>query len=216
MDYKNLIQRIENRIKQQSVGEGSGHDWWHIDRVRKLALTLARTERADAGITELAALLHDVADWKFQNGDQTETEIVRTLLQEEGADEDIIERVSTIVTGVSFKGVGVATPMESIEGKVVQDADRLDAIGAIGIARTFAYGGHVGQSLHDPTQKPQEHASFEEYKNNKTTTINHFYEKLLLLKDRLQTDSARRLAEHRHQYMEQFLDEFYNEWEGKV
>lgn len=204
-------------MRSRFDGEGSGHDWWHIWRVWKLAKELGRKEGADLFIVELAALLHDVADWKFYQGDdKVGSRIARQLLSQYDVSEEDIAPVCHILSTMSFKGAGVETKMETLEGKVVQDADRLDAIGAIGIGRAFAYGGHKNQPIHEPSRKPVLHQTKEEYFHNKGTTINHFYEKLLLLKDRLNTQTAKAMASGRHQFMEQFLKRFFEEWEGSL
>ena len=197
-------------------GDSSGHDWWHVWRVWQTARNLAHEEGADLEVVELAALLHDVADWKFAGGDETAgPAAARVWLEAAGASEPLIAHVEQIVADLSFKGAGVATPMHSLEGQVVQDADRLDAIGAVGIARAFAYGGHKGRILYDPAVRPEQHDSFAAYKRNNGPTINHFYEKLLLLADRMNTTAAKRLASERHALMEDFLAHFYREWEGR-
>ncbi len=180
-------------------------------------LILERETRADSLVVELAALLHDIADHKFHNGDTTiGPRIAGEWLEKLYVPGQIIIHVQEIINDLSFKGAKVKTPMRTIEGMIVQDADRLDAIGAIGIARTFAYGGHAGQPVYDPGLPPTLHDSFEKYQQQKTSTINHFYEKLLLLKDRMNTETAKRIANARHQYMEDFLNQFYREWEGKA
>jgi uncharacterized protein len=182
-----------------------------------MALRLADEEGADRVVTELAALLHDVADWKFAGGDdRAGSRAGRQWLESLRAEAVVIDHVCEIIDGMSFKGAGVATPMRTLEGKCVQDADRLEAIGAIGVARAFAYGGHKGQPKHDPEMQPQAHATFEAYKQNRGTTINHFYEKLLLLKERMNTRAGRRLAEGRHAYLERFLEQFLAEWQGDL
>lgn len=194
--------------------DGSGHDWWHVYRVWNMAIQLAEAEGADRTLVEIAALLHDVADWKLsEGGEEAGIKNIRKLLNGE-LPEDEIDSVCDIISKVSYKGAGVDTPMDSIEGKVVQDADRLDAIGAVGIARCFAYGGFHDRLIHHPDENPVQHENFEAYKKNKGPSINHFYEKLLLLKDRLHTDTAKRIAEGRHQFMQQYLDQFFKEWDG--
>jgi uncharacterized protein len=208
-----LITATAEFVRSRLAGESSGHDWWHIDRVRRNAVTLARAEGADPFVCELAALLHDIADWKFHGGDDTAgPRAARDWLTSQQADEAVIEPVCDIIAGVSFKGAGVTTNMPTLEGRCVQDADRLDAIGAIGIARAFAFGGHFGRAMYDPEHPPEQHATFAEYKAKSGPTINHFYEKLLLLKDRMQTGTGRQLAAERHQFMEQFLAQFFAEW----
>lgn len=211
------ISRTEQFVKQRLYGEGSGHDWWHIVRVRNLAVHLAEHEDADKTVVELAALLHDVADWKFHGGDEhAGSRLARQWLTELGAGADTTDHVCAIIDTVSFKGAGVAcVKMSTKEGMVVQDADRLDAIGAIGIGRAFAYGGHAIRLMHDPDEKPYMHESFEAYKASKGTTINHFYEKLLLLKNRMNTETAKKMAARRHEYMERFLEQFFAEWQGE-
>jgi len=209
----NLILQTRNFIKDRLSGDATGHDWFHIERVWKMAKALADAESADQETAELGALLHDVADWKFYGGDETEgPRQARKWLESIAAPADKVSAIVKIVEGVSYKGAGVETPMDTIEGRVVQDADRLDAIGAIGIARTFAYGGAKNRLIYDPDEKPNLHSSFEEYKKNKGHTINHFHEKLLLLKDRMQTETGRRIAEERHRFMEAFLEQFHKEW----
>lgn len=198
------------------AGDSSGHDWFHIERVRRTALAIGREEGANLTVVELVALLHDIADWKFAAGDHTAgPRAAREWLVSQKADAPLIDHVCQIIAGLSFKGAGVPTPMATLEGQVVQDADRLDALGAIGIARTFAYGGHKGQPMHDPEIAPQPHASFDAYKRGGGTSINHFYEKLLLLAERMNTATGRRLAAERQKYMERFLEQFLAEWEGR-
>lgn len=214
---QHLVSKTANFIEQRMRGEGSGHDWWHAYRVWQTAKTLAQSEKeANHFIVELGALLHDIADWKFHDGDfEAGPQATRTWLESIAVDEPIILAVEEIVRNTSFKGAKVSVQHSSIEAKIVSDADKLDAIGAIGIARTFAYGGSKNRAIYDPDIKPVEHVTFEAYKNSDGPTINHFYEKLLLLKDQLETESGRKLAGHRHSYMQQFLDEFYAEWKGE-
>lgn len=200
-------------VKERQSGESSGHDWWHTWRVYQTALALAEEEGGDPLIVALGALLHDIADHKFHDGDtEIGPHLARAWLERLHLDEHIIEAVVDIVRTISFKGAGVATPMKTLEGAIVQDADRLDAIGAIGIARAFAYGGHAGRAMYDPEERHETHDSFESYKNAKSGTIAHFYEKLLLLKDRMNTDAGRALAETRHAFMESYLRQFFAEW----
>lgn len=210
-----VVAAAEDLLRAKLAGDSSGHDWHHVDRVRRVALRLAREEGADTRLVELAALLHDVADWKFHDGDlEAGPHAARQFLAAAGVDAATCARVAQIVAEVTFKGAGVETPASSLEAAVVQDADRLDAIGAIGVARAFAYGGHKGRPLYDPDIPPAPHASFAEYKKNTGPTLNHFYEKLLLLQDRLQTSAARRIAAGRHRFLEEFLAEFLAEWAG--
>ncbi|GAB3727471.1 HD domain-containing protein [Hymenobacter agri] len=213
-----LIAATAAHMEKLFSGEGSGHDWAHIRRVWLMARRLATASPgADTTVTELAALLHDIADWKFHEGDyEAGPRAARAWLHSQGADENLIQRVETVIREVSFKGLGVATPVSSLEAALVQDADRLDAIGAVGIARAFAYGGHKGRPLHDPAVPPVVHDSFASYQKNTAPTINHFYEKLLHLQDRLNTDAARAVAAGRHAYMEDFVARFLAEWDGEA
>jgi len=190
----------------------TGHDWWHVKRVTAMAVAIAKKEKADLSIVEPAAMVHDADDWKLSGSNEGFAN-AKTLLTAAGYSPQKVEAIIEVVSQVSFKGAGVSTTPNSLEAMVVQDADRLDAIGAIGIARAFAYGGSKNRPLHIPTQKPTPHNSFSEYKAANGTTINHFYEKLLLLKDRMNTKTARELAEERHRFMEVFLEQFYKEWD---
>ncbi|MFQ5443480.1 MAG: HD domain-containing protein, partial [Nitrospinales bacterium] len=188
-----IIKKTVQHVRDLHSGDGSGHDWWHIYRVWTVAKKLAEAEGADLTIVELAALLHDIADWKFYDGDETQgIRVAREWLKKIGVDSSTIMEVCTIISEISYKGAGVPTPMSSLEGMVVQDADRLDAMGAIGTARAFAYGGYKGRLIYHPDQPPVSHQSFEAYKNNTGPSINHFYEKLLLLKDRMNTECAKK------------------------
>ena len=217
MDKRAIIEKITKVVRQKLDGEGSGHDWWHVYRVWKMAVRIGKEEGADIFVVELAALLHDIADWKFYGGDDTVgPRVARQILSEHDVPEDVVARVCEIISAMSFKGAGVRDNVLTLEGKVVQDADRLDAIGAIGIARTFAYGGHKGREIYNPEQKPVVHKTKEEYIKGSGHTVNHFYEKLLLLKDRMNTQAARQLAEDRHRFMEEYLDRFFEEWEGEM
>lgn len=217
MNNQNLVSEIAEEVRAKLAGEGSGHDWWHVYRVWKMAQRIGQEEGANMQIVELAALLHDIADWKFHGGDDTVgPRVAKEILAQHAAPDKITEAVVQIIKEVSFKGAGVKTEPSTLEGKVVQDADRLDAIGAIGVARAFTYGGHANRPLYDPDVKPTIHASKEAYAKREGTTINHFYEKLLLLKDRLNTKAAKEIAAERHRFMEEFLDRFYQEWEGKA
>jgi uncharacterized protein len=210
------VEKTRAHVREALSGDASGHDWWHTDRVVRVALRIAREEGADHYVVELAALLHDLADWKFAGGDESAgPRAAREWLESLEADPAVIDHVCEIVAGVSFKGAGVATPMRTVEGMAVQDADRLDALGAIGIARAFAYGGRIGSALHDPDFAPRLHGSFEEYKKGGSPTTAHFHEKLFLLKDRMLTSTGRRLAGERHRFMEQFIDRFEKEWAGE-
>jgi uncharacterized protein len=213
MDKGEILRQTEEFVRKKLEGEGSGHDWWHIDCVRRTALNIAQHEKADLYIVELGALLHDIADWKFTGGDETVApKLAKDWLEKIGADEETTEHVCHIIKDISFKGAGVQTQMHTTEGKIVQDADRLQALGAIGIARCFAYGGSKGREIWNPNEKPVMHQTFEQYKSSKGNSLNHFYEKLLLLKDRMNTATGKRLAEERHVFMERFLDQFFKEW----
>lgn len=212
-----LILHTAEFIRQRLKDDSSGHDWWHIDRVRRNAVAIAQAEGADVELCELAALLHDIADWKFHGGDeQAGPNAAREWLQTQQVDEPLIDQICDIITGVTYKGAGVETAMSTLVGRCVQDADRLDAIGAIGIARAFAFGGHFGRPMYDPDHPPELHASFAAYKSKSGPTINHFYEKLLLLQDRMQTETGRKLAAQRHRFLETFLEQFFAEWNGPV
>jgi len=216
MNSSTILEHAETFVREHLAGDSSGHDWWHIDRVRRAALEIARGEGADLFVVELAALLHDVSDWKFTGGDSSRgPNEVREWLQQQAVEPATIDRVCQIISEVTFKGAGVATPTTSLEGQAVQDADRLDAIGAVGIARAFAYGGSKGRAMVDPDISLEMHDSFAAYKKNSGPTINHFYEKLLLLKDRMNTASGKRLADERHRFMEQFLAQFHAECAGQ-
>ena len=210
-----IIDKTCKFVEDKLSGDGSGLDWWHIFRVWTLAKKIAVEEKAQIEIVELGALLHDIADWKFHDGDDSiGPAIAREFLNNHNVEPNLSDSVVEIISTVSYKGAGVATPMKTLEGKIVQDADRLDAIGALGIARTFAYGGYKNRLIYHPDEKPVLHESYEDYKKNEGHTINHFYEKLLLLKERMNTNTGKRIAEGRHKFMQSFLDQFYKEWDG--
>lgn len=211
-----IITKTENYVKDILKNDTSGHDWYHIYRVNNLAKNIASKEEANPYIVELGALLHDVADFKFHDGDEEiGPRLTREWLYSLNVKEEIVEHVAKIVSNISFKGANVKNKINTLEGFCVQDADRIDAIGAIGIARTFAYGGHKNREMYNPNIKPEKHETFEQYKNNKSPTINHFYEKLLLLKDKMHTKTGKEIAEDRHKFMELYLKKFLKEWEGK-
>ncbi len=203
---------VENKLK----GAEGGHDWWHIYRVWKMAAKIAKTETVDTEIVELAALLHDIADPKFHGGDETiGPRTARTFLESQNVDKSITDHVVNIIQHMSFKNSLGEQSFNSKEMEVVQDADRLDAIGAIGIARVFSFGGYKGNPIHDPTMKPKLNMSKEEYKKSNGTSINHFYEKLFLLKDKMNTETGKAIAQSRHDFMQAYVNRFYEEFEGK-
>lgn len=208
-----IVEKILEHVKNQFESDTTGHDWFHIERVYKMACHLQAKEGGDLEIIQLAALLHDISDHKMNGGKLNEGGIVAfQLLTDNGYDEKKAKIVANIVDGVSFKGALVKDLQISIEGKIVQDADRLDAIGAMGIARAFAYGGSKNRPIYNPSILPELHDDFKKYATAKSHTINHFYEKLLLLKDRLHTKTAHIIGLKRHQIMEAFLKQFYDEW----
>ena len=209
-----LLAHAEAFAREALAHDSSGHDWSHIERVLRVTRTIAHAEGADAYICELAALLHDVADYKIAGDEATGLARVRDWLDTQQADAATTARVMEIIATMSFAG-GERPTMTTLEGKIVQDADRLDALGAVGVARAFAYGGAKGRAMYDPAQAPRERMSAEVYHAQPAPTINHFYEKLLLLKERMNTAYARQLAEERHQFMLTFLDQFYAEWDGQ-
>ena len=210
-----LIENTITFVKATLANAEGGHDWFHIERVYNNAMHIAKGEPVDELVVALGALLHDIADSKFFNGDETVAPKMATeFLISQNCDSAVIEHVVQIIKNISFKGGNKAQEFTSPELDVVQDPDRLDAIGAIGIARTFNYGGFKNRKLYDPEVKPQLDMTVDEYKKSTAPTINHFYEKLLLLKDRMNTKTGKKIAEKRHAYMEGFLEQFYLEWEG--
>lgn len=216
MNTNYLIDKTIRFVKTTLAQAEGGHDWFHIERVYKNALLIAESEKCDLEIVQLGALLHDIADSKFHDGDESiGPKTARTFLESEKVEPTIIDHVIAIIENISFKGGKVERQFSSIELDIVQDADRLDAIGAIGIARTFNYGGFKNRALYNPEIAPNLSMTKDEYKNNEAPTINHFYEKLLLLKDKMNTETGKPIAQDRHRYMEDFLKQFYAEWEGK-
>lgn len=210
---KNLIQNTVEFVKEKLEGTEAGHDWFHIERVWKLSKKIAETESCNQEVVELAALLHDIADPKFHNGDETlALKVSREFLESQNAEEELIEQVLFIIKNISFKNRGEVPQNLPVELKIVQDADRIDAIGAIGIGRTFNFGGFKNNPMYDPNVEPKLNMSKEEYKKSNGTTINHFYEKLLLLKDMMNTEKGKEIAGERHDFMLKFLDQFYKEW----
>ena len=215
MTYPELINKTISFVKAKLENAEGGHDWFHIERVFKNAVLIAKNEDCDVTVVKLGALLHDIADSKFHEGDESVgPKIARDFLESENVDEEIITHVVHIIKNISYKGGNFEKKFSSLELDVVQDADRLDAIGAIGIARAFNYGGFKNRALYDPKIAPNSRMSKEEYKKNDASTLNHFYEKLLLLKDKMNTDTGKKIAKERHRYMEGFLAQFYAEWEG--
>lgn len=212
-----IIKNTEAFVKETLKKAEGGHDWFHIQRVWNNAKLIAKDEDASLFIVELGALLHDIADSKFYNGDESVgPKVASEFLQKQQVSTEVINHVVKIIENVSFKGGNIQQEFNSIELEIVQDADRLDALGAIGIARTFNYGGFKGRALYDPEIEPNLSMSKEEYKASNAPTINHFYEKLLLLKDRMNTETGRKIAQRRHEFMEFYLEQFYAEWNGKV
>lgn len=216
LSNKDLIDLTVQFVKESLQGAESGHDWWHMERVWNNAILLSKTEDVDPFIVELAALLHDIADSKFHNGDEEiGPKKAGDFLKTIGIEDNQIIHIQQIIRNMSFKSSLGTLNFTSKEMEVVQDADRLDAIGAIGIARAFTYGGFKNRELYNPEIPPALNMSKEEYKSSKAPTINHFYEKLLLLKDKMNTKTGLRIAEERHQFMLNYLEQFYNEWNGK-
>jgi uncharacterized protein len=211
-----LIDKTISFVKDKLENAEGGHDWFHIERVYRNSLLIAKEEDCDIMVVQLGALLHDIADSKFHDGDETVgPRTARTFLESENVDESTILHVINIIENISFKGGNFEKKFNSKELEIVQDADRLDAIGAIGIARCFNYGGFKNRALYNPGIQPKLNMGKEEYKNAESPTLNHFYEKLLLLKDKMNTPTGKKIAEARHQYMEDFLSQFYAEWEGR-
>lgn len=212
-----LIEKTISFVKEKLQNAEGGHDWFHIERVFNNANLIAKTEICNVQIVQLAALLHDIADSKFHDGnEEIGPETAREFLTGEKVDREIIDHVVQIIRNISFKGGNFERRFDSVELQIVQDADRLDAIGAVGIARAFNYGGFKNRALYDPSVRPNLTMTKDEYKNSNSPTINHFYEKLLLLKDKMNTQTAKKIAADRHQYMVSFLDQFYAEWNGKA
>ncbi|MCZ8196137.1 MAG: HD domain-containing protein [Flavobacterium sp.] len=208
----NTILFVKNKLQNAEAG----HDWFHIDRVYRNSLLIANEEECDLEVVKLAALLHDIADSKFNDGDETiGPKTAKTFLEKENISQETINHVVAIIENISFKGGNFEKKFTSKELEIVQDADRLDAIGAIGIARTFNYGGFKNRQLYNPDIAPQLKMTKEEYKNSEAPTINHFYEKLLLLKDKMNTEMGKKIAQQRHRFMEVFLSQFYAEWDGE-
>ncbi|WP_019671282.1 HD domain-containing protein [Eudoraea adriatica] len=217
MNRKAILKKTKEFVKQSFKGAEGGHDWFHTKRVLENSVHIAREENANLFVVQLAALLHDIADSKFHDGDETlGPKVASEFLKEQKVDQVSREHIVKIIESVSFKNS--LSPLEktfnSIEMQIVQDADRLDAIGAIGIARAFNYGGFKNRELYNPNVTPNRNMSKEEYKKSAAPTINHFYEKLLLLKEKMNTATGKKLAEKRHEFMLSYLDQFFQEWEG--
>ena len=211
-----LIDKTISFVKEKLKDAEAGHDWFHMQRVYKNALLIADGEQCDLEVVKLGALLHDIADSKFHDGDESiGPKVAREFLESQNASEEIIVHVVNIIENISFKGGNFEKKFTSKELEIVQDADRLDALGAIGIARTFNYGGFKNRPLYNPDIAPNLNMSKEEYKNSESPTLNHFYEKLLLLKDKMNTQTGKKIAQERHQFMELFLSQFYAEWDGE-
>ena len=216
MNKEDILIRTIAFVRNELQDAEGGHDWWHIERVWNIAKLIAKQEKVNLFVVELAALLHDIADAKFYNGDENiGPEKASDFLESILVEKEIIEHVENIIRHISFKGDNFTDTFYSTELAVVQDADRLDAIGAIGIARAFNYGGFKNRQIYDPSIPPDLEMTKDVYKRSKAPTINHFYEKLLLLKDRMNTETGKKIAGERHRFMEIFLQEFYMEWEGK-
>ena len=214
--YKRIIDKTIAFVKETLKDAEGGHDWFHIERVYKNALLIAQEEDVDITIVTLGALLHDIADSKFHDGDERiGPKMARSFLEGEDISEEIIQHVVKIIENISFKGGNTVKTFHSKELEVIQDADRLDALGAIGIARTFNYGGFKNRAIYNPEIAPKLDMAPAEYKASTAPTINHFYEKLLLLKDKMNTKTGKKIAKERHQYMVQFLEQFYAEWNGE-
>ncbi len=208
-----MFERLVDEIKKKFENEGTGHDWFHIQRVMRQARFIHSKEGGDKEVISYAALLHDIDDHKFNGGDfESGARKTEILIKDHPLDESQKQNIVDIVRTISFKGSGEKDEMNSLEGKIVQDADRLDALGAIGIARTFAYGGSIGQPIYDPAIEPSKNQTKEQYISDRTHTINHFYEKLLLLPDLMNTMTGKSLAKNRVKFMENFLEQFYSEW----
>jgi len=217
MTDSTLIEKTKDFVREQLKDAEGGHDWFHTLRVYNNALLISKSEKVDNIIVALGSLLHDIADSKFHDGDEAVgPKKAREFLFRHNVDSAVIKHVINIIENISFKGGNEKQVFKSLELDVIQDADRLDAIGAIGIARCFNYGGFKNRKLFDPAIKPNLKMTKAEYKKSTAPTINHFYEKLLLLKDKMNTKTGRQLAEKRHQFMETFLNQFYAEWDGKL
>ena len=215
MKEEKILQEVATYVERKLSGEGSGHDWWHIVRVRKLAEKLALAEGGDSFICQLAALVHDLVDDKLVAGEGLALAEVRDLLTRVGVAANQTDQVLTIIQSISYKGGNQNHLVLSLEGQIVQDADRLDAMGAIGVARTMAYSGHHQRIIHDPEVAVRQNMTLDQYRSHQGTAITHFYEKLLLLKDLMNTKTAQELAKGRHAFLEAYLEQFFAEWDGQ-
>ena len=216
MKEEKILQEVATYVERKLSGEGSGHDWWHIVRVQQMAEKLALAEGGDSFICQLAALVHDLVDDKLVADEELALAEARDLLTRAGVAADQTDQVLTIIQAISYKGGSQNHLVLSLEGQIVQDADRLDAMGAIGVARTMAYSGHHRRIIHDPEVAVRQNMTLDQYRSHQGTAITHFYEKLLLLKDLMNTKTAKDLAKGRHAFLEAYLEQFYAEWEGKA
>jgi uncharacterized protein len=216
MNSRKIIENTILFVKESLKNSEGGHDWFHVERVYNISINIANKENADLFVVALGALLHDIADSKFHGGDENiGPKKAASFLKEQQVADEIIQHVVKIIKNISFKGGNFSQRFRSLELDCIQDADRVDAIGAIGIARCFSYGGFKNRSLYDPEIKPNVSMTKEEYKKSTAPSINHFHEKLLLLKDKMNTAAGKEIALERHVFMQNFLEQFYKEWEGK-
>jgi uncharacterized protein len=216
-EKEQIINETADFVRQSLSGSEGGHDWWHAYRVWKLAKMISLKELSDQFTVELGALLHDIADAKFHQGnEETGPAKARSFLESKSVDEETIKHIEAIIRNISYKNSFREKSFYSPELAIVQDADRLDAMGAIGIARTFNYGGHINAEMYNPEIPPRNQLTEEQYKASRTPTLNHFYEKLLTLKNKMNTKTGRKLAENRHFFMERYLIQFYKEWDGDL
>jgi uncharacterized protein len=212
MDKEKIISDIRKYVEKELGIESSGHDWWHVYRVWNMSVKMCEKEGGNLFVVQLVALLHDIGDWKISDDQEN---IIKGIMEKYGVEDDSIRNICKAVSEISFKGKNSHVVPSSLEGKIVQDADRLDALGAVGIARTFSYGGYSNMSIYNPELKPDLDKTPEEFKKAKGSVVNHFYEKLLLLKDLMNTDTGKMLAKDRHEFLEMYLKEFFAEWDGK-
>ncbi|CAM2989787.1 HD domain-containing protein [Salinicoccus roseus] len=215
MDHHSIIEEAKARVYEFHDSDSTGHDYWHVMRVYNNARMLQAEEGGDRFIIEVAALFHDMIDYKLTDDEHAQIDAIKAFLEARGVGADVIERIIHAMQAVSYKGGNNTVEVATVEDAIVQDADRLDALGAVGIARTFIYGGNKRHALYDPDRAAREELTFEQYSREDNTMINHFYEKLLKLKGLMHTDAAKRVAEARHQFMEMYLEQFYEEWEGR-